>query len=168
MAAVGRSGESDVRPLPPAVTQEGTDALRSPDGTAAGDPCKASPPSARRPAPPRRFRPRPAAPPPPLPRGVGWAPPAAPATALAAAPHAHRHEVGRDRLVADDLGLDRALDLLQPRDLVLQLLRAPLELRDPALHPLQRSLELEHLLDAGEVHAGLRGQLLDAAQPLDV
>jgi drug/metabolite transporter (DMT)-like permease len=88
---------------------------------------------------------------------------------LAASVSAHdAHEVGRARLVADDLGLDRALHGLQAGDLALQLLRAPLELADAALHPLELGFELEHALDAREVHPVGGGESLDAAQPLDV
>ena len=53
-------------------------------------------------------------------------------SALRRAPqHAHGHEVGRARLVADDLRLDLALDLLEPVDLGGELDGPALELRRP-------------------------------------
>src|SRR5829696_9946839 len=139
MGAGRASRESCSRPLPRRSHQEATDALRSSDGTAAGDDCKASPAGARRPAQSPRSPPRPAVPPPLTARGGGRAPPGSLAAGreplAAAAPHAYRHEVGRGRLVAHDLGLDGALDLLEAGDLRLQLLGAALELGDPELHP---------------------------------
>src|SRR5215211_1724501 len=190
-----RRGAGDsCRPRPPRGPPGGTDALRPPDGTAARELCKVSPAYARRPAYPPRSPPRPAVPPPQPARGGGRAPPVPPPpgaeplraaaspsktsatgwvrsaspAARSAPAHAHRHEIGRDGLVADELRLDRPLHRLEPRDLLLQLGRTALELGDLAPHPLQRSLELEDLLDAGEVHARLGRELLDPAQPLDV
>ena len=50
-----------------------------------------------------------------------------------------------------DLGSQRRLELLHPRE-----------------HPPELILEPQHALDAGEVEPELRRQLLDQAQPLDV
>src|SRR4051794_18651351 len=58
---------------------------------------------------------------------------------------------GARGLVAHDLGLHRALDLLQARDLLLERLRTRFEALHLALHPRELLLELEHPLDAGEV-----------------
>ena len=79
MAAARATREISSRPLPPSRSPPGgTDALRTPDGTAAGELCKASPASARRPAHPPRSPPRLAVPPPHPARGGGRAPPGAP------------------------------------------------------------------------------------------
>src|SRR4051794_15509 len=71
-------------------------------------------------------------------------------------------------LVADDVPADLAPDLLELRDLRLELACAAVEALDPALHALELPLELEDLLDTREVEAELRRHLLDAAQALDV
>src|SRR5438045_2092367 len=60
------------------------------------------------------------------------------------------------RLVADQLALERAPHLLElRRHLVLELLRLALERAHAAAHAVELVLQLEHLLDAGEVHAEL-------------
>jgi len=52
--------------------------------------------------------------------------------------------------------------------LLLDLLRLALQRAHAPAHPLHLLLELEDLLDASEVHPQLGGQLLDAAQAIDV
>src|SRR3954465_1617637 len=66
-------------------------------------------------------------------------------------------------LVRHQLELERAahlVQLLRHRDL--ELLGLLLQRAHPAAHPLDLLLELEHLLDAGEVHPELARQFLDA------
>src|SRR4051794_30100842 len=72
-------------------------------------------------------------------------------------------------LVRDELVLERAphpVELLGHR--LLEPLGLLLERPHPAAHPLDLLLELEDLLDAGEIHAELGRELLDAPQPVDV
>ena len=70
--------------------------------------------------------------------------------------------------IRHDLGAQLAAQRLEPLDLGLQLaarFSSAATLRDIGSSSL---LELEHALDAGEVHAQLGRHLLDAPQPLDV
>jgi DNA-binding transcriptional MerR regulator len=82
--------------------------------------------------------------------------------------HEDVERLRRIQAMTNELGLDGALDLLQAGDLLLQCGRARLERLHLAPHPGELLLELEHALDPREVHAPVRGHLLDAAQALHV
>src|SRR4051812_6177944 len=85
-------------------------------------------------------------------------------------PHrSSRHQRLSGRLVAHELVPERLAHLLELlRQLLLDPVRLLLELAHPAAHPLDLLLELEHSLDAGQVHAHLARELLDPAQAIDV
>ena len=75
----------------------------------------------------------------------------------------------RGRLVEDQLVLQRAADALQLLvQLVPHTMRLALDVAHPAAHALDLLLELEHALDARQVHPELARELLDPAQALDV
>src|SRR5687767_2316576 len=80
-----------------------------------------------------------------------------------------RHQRLLGRLVRHEIEPEAAT---HPGDLGLELLPHPLGAAlhplHPALHLLELALELEHPLDAGQVHAELGGERLDPAQALDI
>ena len=71
-------------------------------------------------------------------------------------------------LVGHDLGSRLPAQRLEPFHLLLELAGPALERGDLAGHRVELLLELEHALDARQVHAQLGGHLLDPAQPVDV
>src|SRR3954453_21549420 len=79
------------------------------------------------------------------------------------------HELrARALLVAHHVRADLVAAALERLDLHLEFLAAGRERGDPPARALELILELEHLLDAGEVQAELGCHPLDAAQALDV